>query len=463
MKKLWIKKFFLVFGSILLILLAYIALKISMFRLHTVHSIKVESNNVTYQRPKTANKAEKISWDNIPIVESEAKKVTNITIYHEGEKINSDIYEKDLRYYLDFESYVNQIGGNIRYKDIEKIVTYNGQKVDVNPYRKIYSKEYEALDFRGEILDIEGKEYISLNDIESMFNLKDTWDTEKGIIYVNRYKESIKPPKVCKDGKGAFIRIEDVTSGSVLAPSTSKEKMKILADNFYSKGARFHIAWVPRYKNPQKGIDNDLLINKTIDNVQFINMLDHIIQRGGIIGLHGYTHQSGNDISLEGFELTRSINSSEEETRNVIESAITTAKTLRIPIGFFETPHYGATRNQQKIIEEYFNVLYEPYTGYYNANPLYSFLDENRLYMPTMFGYVKDKNGQAISKKIEESGDFVLKSMFVHPYKELGFIDLGEIDENGYREYKYNQNSPLNNILKALSKKGYIPIGIDSF
>ena len=75
MKKLWIKKFFLVFGSILLILLAYIALKISIFRLHTIHSIKVESNNVTYQRPKTANKAEKISWDNIPIVESEAKKV----------------------------------------------------------------------------------------------------------------------------------------------------------------------------------------------------------------------------------------------------------------------------------------------------------------------------------------------------------------------------------------------------
>lgn len=42
--------------------------------------------------------------------------------------------------------------------------------------------------------------------------------------------------------------------------------------------------------------------------------LDYFIDRGGIIGLHGYTHQSGAEVSIDGIEF--------DETRNNDESII---------------------------------------------------------------------------------------------------------------------------------------------
>lgn len=463
LNKIYIKRFFKVVGFLLLGILAFIALKIAIFRMYTINNIEVNGESIVYERPKGMGSREPTKWDSISPMETKYTLVNNIDIFHDGKKIKGSVYEKDLRYYVNFKSYIDQIGGNLEKSGEKDILTYNGKSVQVYKDKGSYSKEYEALDFRGEILNIDDKQYVSINDIEGMLDLRDTWDSKKGEIHIFNDKKYVKRPSAGKSGKGALIRIEDIASGATLNSSTAKEKLKIVGDNLYSKGVKFHIAWVPRYKEPSKGIDNDLLKNKTIDNIQFINMLDHLIQKGGVIGLHGYTHQAGNATSLNGFELTGKLNSSEEETRKVIEGAIVTAKTLRIPIGFFESPHYGATRKQQRIIEEYFNILYEPYAGYYNANPLYSFRDKKRLYVPAIYGYVKDKHGEAMVKRIEIGGNFALKSLFVHPFMELGFVDLKDPDENGYRDYTYNETSPLSNIVKALDKAGYVTISVNSF
>ncbi len=93
---------------------------------------------------------------------------------------------------------------------------------------------------------------------------------------------------------------------------------------------------------------NDLLKNNNFENVHFINMLDHLINRGAVIGLHGYTHQHNNQISGLGVELKWNVNSNKNKVLKVVESSLKTAKTLNIPIGFFESPHYKADRNQQK-------------------------------------------------------------------------------------------------------------------
>lgn len=129
------------------------------------------------------------------------------------------------------------------------------------------------------------------------------------------------------------------------------EKMKYLSDYFKANNIVFHIDWIPRYINPEKNIDNDLLKNNNFENVHFINMLDHLINRGAVIGLHGYTHQHNNQISGLGVELKWNVNSNKNKVLKVVESSLKTAKTLNIPIGFFESPHYKADRNQQKIIE----------------------------------------------------------------------------------------------------------------
>lgn len=459
MVRLWIKRILL---GILIFIIAFISLKIVVFRLHSVTNIQVNGETVSYDKPKNISSNMPTKWDQVKGLKTTPKLEEDISIYYEGEKINLDIYEKDLRYYVDFKKFTSKIGGELTEEEDKEVLTYNGKKIEIHRKTKSYSKEYEALDFRGEILNIEDRDYVSINDIESMLDFRDTWDIDNKKIYIYIDKKHIPQPGSCKDGKAAFIRLEDVSSGATFKTSTAKEKMKIIGDNLYKKGVKFHVAWVPRYVDPSKGIDNDLLKNKTMENVQFINMLDYLIQKGGVIGLHGYTHQAGNEVSLNGFELTRKLNSSEKETRKVIESSITTAKTLKIPIGFFESPHYGSTRKQQRIIEDYFNVLYEPYTGYYNANPIYSFGDKNRLYVPAMIGYVKDKDGSEISKRIEKWGNIVLRSLFVHPFVETGYIDLGKPNDKGYRDYTYSEKSPLNNIIRALDKNGYVTVSVNS-
>ena len=106
--------------------------------------------------------------------------------------------------------------------------------------------------------------------------------------------------------------------------------------------------------------EKNQLANEEIDNIGVPikkgakELLDYLINSGGEVGLHGYTHQSDDQRSLNGTELSRKYNSSDKETREVIENAINTSVALNIPCSFFESPHYKATLNQKKIIEEYF-------------------------------------------------------------------------------------------------------------
>ncbi len=54
------------------------------------------------------------------------------------------------------------------------------------------------------------------------------------------------------EGKAALIRIEDVSAGGVFSEDNNMEKMKYLSDYFKANNIVFHIAWIPRYINPEK-------------------------------------------------------------------------------------------------------------------------------------------------------------------------------------------------------------------
>ena len=145
--------------------------------------------------------------------------------------------------------------------------------------------------------------------------------------------------------------------------------------------------------DPKNNIDNDLITNNSIENVGFVNMLDRLIINGAELGLHGYTHQYGDEISFEGTELSKKANTSEEETRKVIEAGIDTASALNLPVTFYESPHYKATSKQLKIIEEYFQYVYQP-AGIIDFTILRR--KNDNLYIPTPLSYVKDFNVKPI-------------------------------------------------------------------
>lgn len=459
MKKKIVIRSLKILAIIIAIFIIFVGVKIYKFRKNVIKDIRVTNNVIEEKMPYTPKKAnlKEVSFED----KGEIKKVEELTLQYNGKKIysNSDIFIKNLRYYLNMKDILNEIG--VEYTlNKDMLSLKNGVKVDLN--KREITKNNKTVPLRGEILEINNNNYISINDLEYILDLRDKWDLENKYIYLFNEKKDIIPEKVNENStkKAALIRLEDISAGGSMTSSEYLEKFKILGDFLYSQGVKFHLGWVPRYINPGDKIDNNLLTNDLINNVQFINMLDHMIYRGAVIGLHGYTHQSGDSVSTAGNEMGRNINNTEEATRNIAENALIIAKKLNIPIDFFESPHYHATRKQQKVLEEYFDTLYEPYTGYWNLNPLFDPENKSTLYVPAPLGYVTDDHGEKICDRIRKVPDWILSSLFFHPFKEMDFITIGKLDDKGYVDYTYNEDSPMKNIVKTLKETNHKTITV---
>lgn len=231
-----------------------------------------------------------------------------------------------------------------------------------------------------------------------------------------------------------------------------------MSNLLYSNGIKFHIAWIPRFIVPDANFDNDLLTNDNIVNVGFVNLLDYMINKGGEIGLHGYTHQSGKESSAVGEEMSKNTNSTVSETRAVIEKGIDTASALNIPISFYESPHYRDTEMQKKIISEYFQFVFEPYDN--SKKNIYRPNDYN-LFVPTPLGYVSDilADTDSIIDKLKKNDPDVLSSFFYHPSIEIDYIKFNT--DGNKLNVTYDENSPLQRITKALKEDEYTTIHID--
>lgn len=63
--------------------------------------------------------------------------------------------------------------------------------------------------------------------------------------------------------------------------------------------------------------------------------LDYFIDRGGIIGLHGYTHQSGAEVSIDGIEFDETINNDESIIRERVQKSYSMCKSSRYTCRIF--------------------------------------------------------------------------------------------------------------------------------
>ena len=89
------------------------------------------------------------------------------------------------------------------------------------------------------------------------------------------------------------------------------------------------------------------MLNTAWKIADFVYTLDYMLDRDGLIGLHGYTHQYGKTVSIEGLEFHApygngvNIPATEEYAQERINLAKEAAQNLDIPYAFFEAPHYG--------------------------------------------------------------------------------------------------------------------------
>ena len=365
---------------------------------------------------------------------------------------------KSQRYYIPLDFISKKLNYTVDNSSRSLSLSNNSNKIFLT--EDSYEKNSKKGHLRGHLINYNNTSYISISDIEKLFDLFAVFDFQNKKI--NLIQNDVNAPEessIQHNDKIALIRFEDFGCGYSNIIDRNQTKIKIMSNLLYSNGMKFHVSWMPRFIVPSTNFDNDLLTNDNITNVGFVDILDYMLNKGGEIGLHGYSHQSGNAASGTGEEMSKDVNNTEAETRAVIEKGIDTASALNIPISYYESPHYRETMEQKKIISEYFQFIYEPY-DYSRRNNIYK-PDDHHLFVPTPLGRISDPavDTQRMIDKFNESNPNILKSFYYHPSIEIEYIDF---DTNGNKlNIRYNPDSPLQRIVRTLKNARYNTLHID--
>ncbi|HEY5524517.1 MAG TPA: DUF2334 domain-containing protein, partial [Clostridium sp.] len=393
-----------------------------------------------------------LNFDNMPISE-----ITDVTlnILNEHNIKNIPMLLKSQRYYIPMKFICNKL---------LYTVSNNGPILLQNPTRAIlltgdtYKTNSSSGSLRGNLLTYKDEYYLSISDIEQLFGLTAIFDFNTKSISLLPCNVGVLKSQPLENGENiAMFRLEDFAASDSLLSAENQGKVKCIGDFLYSEGIKYHIAWIPRFKSPTDNIDNNLLENNSIQNVGFVNLLDYLINKGAQVGLHGYTHQSGNEISGIGADLSKDANNTISATKNVIENGLETANALNIPISFFESAHFKETKLQQKVLEEYFQFIYDPF-NVDNISKLYK-TKRNNLYVPCPLDYVKNLDVSPIIAELKDTNSDKVKSFFYHPYIELAFVNFNT--NNNTLNVQYSEDSPLKKIVKGLEDNNYATIHID--
>ncbi|MGL5067946.1 MAG: DUF2334 domain-containing protein [Sarcina sp.] len=458
-KRLWKRVRNVLLGTIGVVVTVYIG-SVCYYRLSMIKDIRVEDGKVVYKQPHVTRDEHIKKQVELTHID-EVKEVKDVKFEFNGKPLNLEgVVEQYQRYYFSLEDFLNGTGR--KFTKADNVYDIEGVRLDLANKNFLKSGTLHML--RGDLIDMMGETYISLNDLEHILSLGDTWDHEKKTVSLFKQEKEIAPivDRNTLSGKGAMIRLEDVRPGDRYVTNEGIQSMKATVDYLYENGVVFNVAWISRFKDPGKKIDNDLMVDEGIENVQFVNMLDHILYRGGVIGLHGYTHQAGQYTSGIGSDLSTEYNSSEEETRELVEAAFETAKYLKIPVSFFESGHYHATKKQQAIIEEYIDACFEPYKIYWNFQPVVSKRNDATIYVPAPLLYTKEEDGSDMAEKIRRNKNIenILTAFYLHPTKEMDYFKFTE-GEDGVIKTEHLPNSPLQNIVGALKDSGHVTITIN--
>lgn len=444
--------------SLVLISFSILAL---FFYFNCINDIPILINNNLYSSKLPSNTFKssynpKILFENMPTTKVRG---VSLDILSEKNITNIPMILKAQRYYIPLPYICKKLDYSITpYKNSFKLIKNNSNDVIILS-RNSFTTNSKEKKLRGNLLKYNNENYISISDIEEIFNLEAIFNFEnQNIQLLNSTIKKIQPNPIYNKFNRpiAMIRFEDFTCGDSNFSDKNQAKVKFMADYLYENNIKFHVGWIPRFKAPSDNIDNDLLSKNNMVNVGFVNLLDYLINKNAEIGLHGYTHQHGNSRSAVGEELSKDINNNVSDTKKVVENGIDTASALNIPITFFESPHYSATELQENVINNYFQLLYEPYND--SINHLYK-TKTNNLYVPTPLGYIdKPKDTKKLINALNNTNPEIFHSFFYHPSIEIRYIDFDT--NNNSINIRYDENSPLKQIVQSLKENNYATIHI---
>lgn len=413
-----------------------------------------EIKNSNEQRTNTA-KSDYTKFSGLDMEDSKLK------LKLEGKEVNFKlpIYIDKNRHYIPLNEIIEKQEGKIIEEENTLKISLLNKDIKINLSDNSYYNGSEEVKLKKNIINKEGLYYISFYDFSKMFNLTTRWNGNKNSVdaYISRHKK-VENKYEAKLETPGFIRLEDLAATNTAYDNELFERLRIMGDYLNEKAVPFHLAWVPRYIVPESNVDEDPSKKNSIYFADLVYSLDYLSDRGGVVGLHGYTHQNGKENSLAGTEFGgRSGNIAKFKER--IEAAKNVAKYLDINIGFFEAPHYAINLEENKELEKDFDYIYH---NFINENrkmvntkkPFKSTFNNKTYYIDTPLDYAKNGNVDEMLGKINKLPQDTIASLFYHPVYEYGFIKL-KGSEDGYPEYTYSDDANLKRIVTALEARGY--------
>ncbi|PWK13357.1 DUF2334 domain-containing protein [Tumebacillus permanentifrigoris] len=275
-----------------------------------------------------------------------------------------------------------------------------------------------------------------------------------------------------QDKHHALLRLEDVGPGGSYESLDDLGKLRAIFEYLEGEHVPFHVATIARSKHIQpdgtwyeKGID-DANPDETVK--QFIRLLREAQDHGAVLGMHGYTHQYGetkrgdsNQDSGTGFEFHVK-DAPETETAEYAADKITKSlaafdKAGFVP-GFWESPHYNDTREQEEVFRSFMGVLYQPDfrslrafkdLNFYDTENSYGSSTVGSAYIPAPLSYIQDASSvdHVLTRLQTYRG---LGAMYYHPFLEFPSLEaVLESDgkprvRDGLPEYQYKAGAPSN-------------------
>ncbi|MCL1862278.1 MAG: DUF2334 domain-containing protein [Defluviitaleaceae bacterium] len=254
--------------------------------------------------------------------------------------------------------------------------------------------------------------------------------------------------------RDAFIRLEDVIASGNPYHDHTHLRRRVLADLLYKYNAAFTIAWVPVNVRPSENFRNDTR-DYSRYNLEFVFTMDYWISRGGQMGLHGYTHQRGNQNSVIGNDFGSGV--SDDHARDLFQRQIAAAEYFGWTAYSFTFPKYIGTTRQFEMAGEYFDFIMPNFNVRGNNTPRRIKVGERYVtYMNTTEDHLVNEGEAplvALLNRLNRAGDTA--SFFFHTWLEYRYITVSR-DEQNRPVIHHDINSPMHRILDNLQENGRV-------
>ncbi len=262
--------------------------------------------------------------------------------------------------------------------------------------------------------------------------------------------------------KLALIRLEDVNPG-IYDTREKLDKLVKIADYLYKVGVPFQISLIPVYKDPGGNIEVSVGDTEIFQVRDFNKTIMYMRERGGMVGLHGYTHQYLNEVSGAGFEFS---DKSGQEfampayAEESVQKALAAMEKAGIPVDYWETPHYTASLDQYKTLGNYFGLIYDPNPWERTIKNISSrdstgMDNQSVIFVPAPLNNITaDKDVERIFSQLDKNDPAVLASFFYHPTQEFKFLYKMHTHQ-GKEFYAHEPDSYLKRLIGGFKERGY--------